>query len=171
AIHADPVDPMPTHEEHALLGSLPVEAVDRLLEAAGPEADCPQVIVELRQLGGAIAAGSRIPSAFCSRDAAYSLLTIGIGVPPVVEAVREQAAQLLASMRPWTTSGGLPNFAPRTGAAWLRRVYDPAVLERLRRLAHAYDPEQVILGARALHEGEVVTSRARAMVRRLTTRR
>lgn len=35
-VHADPVDPMPVGEDHALLADLPAEAVDAILAAAGP---------------------------------------------------------------------------------------------------------------------------------------
>jgi FAD/FMN-containing dehydrogenase len=150
SIHADPVDPMPVHEEHALLGDLPEEAVDRLLEQAGPDADCPQVIVEVRQLGGAVSAGGWAPSAYAHRDAAYSLLTIGIGVPPVVEAVTASGRAILEAVAQWDTGGRLPNFAPRTDEAWLERAYDAGTLARLRRVSAAYDPAGVLHGAQVL---------------------
>lgn len=39
AVHADPVDPMPITEDHALLSVLPAEAVDALLALVGPGSD------------------------------------------------------------------------------------------------------------------------------------
>ncbi len=48
AAHADPVDPMPVHEGHALLHELTPEAVEALLAVAGPTSGSLQVIVELR---------------------------------------------------------------------------------------------------------------------------
>jgi FAD/FMN-containing dehydrogenase len=150
AIHADPVDPMPTHEEHSLLGSLPPAAVDRLLELAGPDAECPQVIVELRQLGGALSETPRVPSAYCHRDAGFSLLTIGLAVPPLVDAVTAHARAVLDAMTEWTSPGGLPNFGARDDAAWMQRTYDPDVLHRLRRVSATYDPNGVLQGAEAL---------------------
>ena len=94
-IHNDPVDPMPTHEGATLLRDLPAEAVDTLLALAGPQAPSPQVIVELRHLGGAIARRPEHASAFSYRDAAYSLMTIGIAAPPVVAATAADAAAAL----------------------------------------------------------------------------
>jgi hypothetical protein len=153
SIHADPVEPMPTHEEHTLLSAFDEEAVDRVLEQAGPGADCPQIIVEVRQLGGAVANGS--PSAYVHRDAAYSLLTIGIGVPPVIGPVTETGRRILESVAPWQTGGQLPNFAPRPDAAWLERTYDAPTLARLRRVSVAYDPAGVLHGASVLRSAEV----------------
>ena len=48
-------------------------------------------------LSGAIARGGAHPSAFASREIAYSLLVVGIAEMPGVE---EHAAAILAAMRP-----------------------------------------------------------------------
>ena len=170
AIHADPVDPMPTHEEHALLAALPAAAVDRLLDLAGPGADCPQVMVELRQLGGAMSGTARVPSAFCHRDAAFSLMVIGLAVPPLVAAVTAHGTALLQAMDGWTSPGGLPNFAPRDDAAWMQRTYDPAVLQRLRRISAAYDPHGVLRAAAALREAVPASRPLRGLRALLPTR-
>ena len=154
SIHSDPVAPMPTHEDHALLGTLTTEAVDALIAVAGPGVDSPQVIVEVRQLGGALTGGGPVPSAYSTRDAAHSLMIIGIGVPPVVDAVTADADRVLEAMSPWKVWGGLPNFAPRPGAAWLQRTYDAATLRRLAKVSRAYDPASVILGAKTLRSFE-----------------
>ncbi len=90
AVHADPVDPMPTHESTALTNELSHEAVDALLAAAGPpgSGSPPQTVVELRLLGGALAREPEHRSAFCHRDAAFSLFTVGVlAPPPMVDAV------------------------------------------------------------------------------------
>jgi FAD/FMN-containing dehydrogenase len=143
-VHADPVDPMPAYEASDLLRELPAEAVDALLAAAGPDAGSPQVIVELRQLGGAFAEPGRAPSALCHRDAAYSLITIGVPVPPIRDAVIGHAAAVRSALAPWATGGTLPNFSAGTGADRLARSYDPATLARLTELAHRYDPAGVL---------------------------
>jgi hypothetical protein len=155
SIHADPVEPMPTHEEHVLLSAFTEETVGRILEHAGPGTDCPQIIVEVRQLGGAMSDGSWAPSALVQRDAAYSVLTIGIGVPPVVDAVTASGEAILAGLGEWSTGGRLPNFAPRSDTAWLERAYDEPTLTRLRRVSVAYDPRGVLHGAGVLRSGEL----------------
>ena len=149
-IHSDPVDPLPAHEGHALLAGLPAEAAARLVAAAGPGSGSPQVVVEIRQLGGAVAAEGATPSAFCRRDAAFSLFSVGIAAPPVGEAVAAHAAALREAMAPWTAPGALPNFAPRVDADRFRRVYTPPVLDRLRALSAKYDPAGVLVAGRGL---------------------
>lgn len=139
-IHSDPVDPMPVHEQSVLLRELPDTAVRTLLARTGPQADCPQVIVELRLLGGALAREPRQPSAVCHRDAAYSLLTIGIAAPPVVEATARHAGELMAAMEPWSGGIATPNFGATSDPALVARRYDPATLSRLVTLSASYDP-------------------------------
>ncbi len=51
SIHNDPTEPMPAWDRGVLLRDLPEEAVDVLLGAAGPQADVPLVMVEIRHLG------------------------------------------------------------------------------------------------------------------------
>jgi hypothetical protein len=149
-IHSDPVDPLPGYESGRLLSGLPTAAVERLLAVAGPGSGSPQIMVEVRQLGGAIAAGGTHPSAFCHRDAAFSLLAIGIGAPPVVEAVVDHAARLIAAMAPWSMDAEVPNFGVGTGAERMRRVYTPEVAARLRVLSASSDPAGILIAARGL---------------------
>ncbi len=78
------------------------------------------------------------------------MLTIGIGVPPVVGPVTEHGAGLLRALAPWATGGGLPNFAPRDSVEWLERAYRPETVERLRRTSRAYDPHGVIYAGHLL---------------------
>jgi FAD/FMN-containing dehydrogenase len=142
AVHTDPVDPMPVHERSGLLADLPHEAIDALLECAGNGSGSSLVIVELRRLGGAVARPGEHPSAVSHRDAAYSLLCIGIAAPPVVERTAADAARVVGALQPWATGGLLPNFGGGGIAA-----YDPETLERLRRLIATYDPAGLLVAA------------------------
>ena len=143
-IHADPVDPMPTYDAAALLHSLPHDAVASLLAVAGPDTDCPQLMVELRQLGGAVAREPRTPDALDHRDAPFVLNVIGIGVGPGLVATAANTQAVLASVTKWTTGGAFPNFAASDDYAHLRSVYVPETLMRLGGLAVTYDPHEVI---------------------------
>ena len=148
---------MPTREDHALLGDLTPAAIETLLALAGPGTDTPQVMVEIRQLGGAITNGTHAPSAFSSRNASHSLMMIGLGVPPMTHAVASHAAKVLTALRPWILSGGLPTFAPREGRPWLERTYDAETLDRLAMVSRAYDPASTIHGS-----GDLCASPSRA---------
>ncbi|MGE0215975.1 FAD-binding oxidoreductase [Mycolicibacterium sp.] len=144
AVHADPVDPMPTNEAQALLSALPAEAVDALLAVAGPGSGSPQVIVELRLLGGALAREPRHRSAFCHREAAFALTVIGAPIPEIAAAVVEHATAVTAAMTPWATGGQFPNFAPSYDPGRAARVYTDDTRHWLAALAQRYDPAGVL---------------------------
>ncbi len=149
-MHADPVDPMPVNENHALLSALPAEAVDALLAVAGQGSGSPQAIVELRLLGGALAREPRHRSAFCHRDAAFALTVIGALIPEIAAMVVEHAAGVVAALAPWSTGGQMPNFAPSYDPARPSRVYSEDTRHWLAALADRYDP------ARVLATGQVI---------------
>ena len=139
SVHTDPLDPTPAYEAADVLADFPAEAVDALLALTGPGVASPQILVEVRQLGGAFARPGEHPSAFASRDAAYSLLVVGISAVPGVE---DHAAAILAAMQPWVGGHRLPNFTftPEEYAD----AYDELTLARLRRARRTYDPEGVL---------------------------
>ena len=150
AVHADPVDPMPIHEDQALLGDFGSEATDILLAAAGPGSGSVQTIVEVRMLGGAMARQAPHPSAFCHRNAKYAVTVIGVPMGPAADAVVPQADALTAALQPWSTGGLLPNFAPATDDARTARVYDADTRRRLADLADHFDPEGVLAVGQAV---------------------
>ncbi|GGM18198.1 FAD-binding oxidoreductase [Nakamurella endophytica] len=152
AIHNDPVDPMPTLEASALLRELPVEAVDALLALAGPAAGCPQIMVELRHLGGAVGREPAVAGAFDQRDGQFALMAIGLAVPPVAAAVRAHGGALLDALAPWSTGGCLPNFAASADPAEVARKYGRDTLRRLATLAATYDPHGVLAAARPVRQ-------------------
>jgi hypothetical protein len=139
AVHTDPLDPMPAYEAAAVLGSFPAEAAQVLLEQAGAASASPQVLVEVRQMGGAVARPGTHESAFPSRDAAYSLLVVGI---PEIPGTQEHAMGLLDAMAPWGGGHRLPNFSFE--AERLAEAYPEVTLRRLRQARRAYDPDRVI---------------------------
>lgn len=156
-VHADPVDPMPYHETCELLTGLPAAAVDALLAVAGPGAESPQVIVELRQLGGALAEESARPSALSHRDAAFSLLTIGVPMPEPGP-VAEHAEAVRRAVEPWLHGGGLPNFGHGCGPDRMARTYDVGTLARLTALARRFDPDHVFRVGQVPHRSMPATS-------------
>ena len=143
AVHADPVEPMPVHEATTVLSSFTYETSRALLAAAGPESGSPQVVVEVRQLGGALGTGTDAADAYCHRDAAYNVLTVGIGGQP---GVCDHAADVVKALDPWSTGGVLPNF----GSATPQEIYDLDTLTRLRAVVRRYDPSRVLALGRLL---------------------
>jgi hypothetical protein len=141
SVHADPVDPMPVIDRGMLLTSLTDEAVERLLALAGPGSGSPQIMVEIRQVGGALDRPGENESAFDHRGAGYSVLTVGIAFDP---RVGPHADALFTALSDWDTGGVWPNFAPPHDAISARRAYRPATLARLAEVADRYDPDGVL---------------------------
>ena len=114
------------------------------MAVAGPAAGSVQAIVELRMLGGALARPAKRRSAFCHRDAAFTVSTIGALVPPVKELVGPHAAAVISALAPWSTGGQLPNIASSAVPERLARCYDEDTLYWLAALAERYDPVGVL---------------------------
>ncbi|WP_225754975.1 FAD-binding oxidoreductase [Actinotalea sp. Marseille-Q4924] len=147
SIHADPQDPMPGLERGLLLRELTAEAVDALLAVAGPGSGSPQVVVELRHLGGALAREGAHPSAFDHRHAVCSVLTVGIAMDP---AVAGHAETVRGALAPWEDGGVWPNFGPAHDDASARRAYTPSTLRALAAAVADHDPDGVLAGGRYL---------------------
>jgi FAD/FMN-containing dehydrogenase len=149
AVHADPVDPMPSHERSVLLQEFSADTAATLLAHAGAGSGSPQVLVEVRQLGGAYARPGAHPNAFDHRDAGFSVLLVGM---PDVPGTLQHADRTLAALSPWAYDGMWPNFGPAHDAATARAAYRPATLSRLRATAQAYDPHGVLTMGAAVRE-------------------
>ncbi|AKU14696.1 FAD-binding oxidoreductase [Luteipulveratus mongoliensis] len=143
-VHMDPTQPMPAFERTTALGVLDADAVDAILDLAGPDSDCSLVMVEIRHLGGALARQPRHPNAVGNRDAAFTCFAVTMGGPE--QAVRIEAAldEVVQALEPWSTGGRLVNFvgahAPVEdyAAAW-----DGPTYERLRLVKTMHDPNNV----------------------------
>jgi hypothetical protein len=144
SVHADPVDPMPSHEASGLLRELTPETVAALLAVAGPGSGSPQAIVELRLLGGALVQEPAQKSAFCHRGAAFSTLAIGVLAPEIAAVVPAHGAAVIAALEPWATGGKLPNFAPSADPAEIALAYDEDTRAWLGALADQHDPDRVL---------------------------
>jgi hypothetical protein len=129
-----------------LLHDLPDAAIDALLPVAGPAADSPPTLTELRQLGGAYGRPAAHPSAFCYRDAAYNLFVSGRPAEADGQRLAEHANEVIAALEPWSTGGMLPNFADAGDPRTTQHRYDAATLIRLSAGADRYDPAGILWG-------------------------
>lgn len=142
-VHSDPEDPMPASEGSALLTDFTDATVDALLNVAGPDANSPQLLVEVRQFGGALALTPEVPSALCHRDAAFGLYTVGVGSPPELAGMATHSAGIQADMSLWAYGGTLPNFSGGGGQSGFAANYTAPVLAQLTALAEQFDPEKL----------------------------
>ncbi|PYI66875.1 FAD-linked oxidase [Arthrobacter livingstonensis] len=142
-VHSDPEDAMPASEASCLLTDFSADAAETLVGAVGPETGSPQLLVEVRQFGGALSAEPEIASALCHRDAAFGLYSVGVAAPPELPAVADHAAGVQSAMNAWQFGASLPNFSAGGGAAGFAASYTPDVLARLSGLAAHYDPDSL----------------------------
>lgn len=141
-LNMDPPAPAPIYGDGWLQTELGSEAVEALVQAAGPGVDTPLVTVDLRHLGAALTPGrgggavDGLPGAF---------LGFAVGVTPQPEAIEPVRAAVTAvqdALAPWSTQGRYLNFAeqPRDASSF----YDPLTWARLRAFKAAYDPDDLI---------------------------
>jgi FAD/FMN-containing dehydrogenase len=144
SIHMDPVDPLPAWEKGMLLADLDAGTVDALLDAAGPQVDVPLIMVEIRQLGGALARQPAVPNAVAGRDAPWLVFVLGPAVPKLAEVVPAVGRRVLAALEPWKAPGCLVNhLGDVSGPEEVAAAYPPAVAQRLREVKRAIDPDGV----------------------------
>jgi FAD/FMN-containing dehydrogenase len=138
-IHMDPENPVPYEEGGLVLREITPETIAAILEQAGPDSQCPLLLVEIRLMGGALA--RERDDAVGGRDAAYTLFGVGALMPPVADAVPGAIAALMAAGAPWSTGRTMVNFHGAPGdAADRARAWTPETFERLQRAKATYDP-------------------------------
>ena len=140
AIHGDPLEPLPGYERTTALRCLDAAAVDAVLSLAGPDSDCPLVLVELRHLGGALAREPEHPNAVGNRNAGFVMTLVSIGSPDEAGQIVAYADKLLAAVEPWATGGRLLNFLGVAPPHMYPDAWEPVAHERLATLKAVYDP-------------------------------
>ena len=123
----------PVRYDHLLLDQLPHEAVDALLDVAGPAARFPMLDVELRHLGGALNDRGRDCGALGALDADYLLV---VAADPSAAQI---AGDVVDAMSPWAAGHIFPSFAGAETAE--DDVFVSASLRRLAAVKALYDRE------------------------------
>ena len=142
SIHMDPVDPVPAWEKGMGLAELSADTVDALLAVAGPGVEIPLMLVELRQLGGALSRQPQVPNAVAGREVPWELFVLGPAVPELAGVLPLVGGAVLGALEPWKADGGLFNhLGDVSGPEEVARVYPPEVLRRLREVKAAVDPD------------------------------
>ena len=148
-VHMDPEDPAPSISSSALMRDLPAEAVDRLIEVAGPDSGSPLLFAELRHLGGALGRPHPNEGARGHIEEAFALHALGIPMGPEhAAALAASCEQVRSAMAPWSTGGVFLNFTEDRDA--MASCFPPEVLTRLRDVKRRYDPKGLIQSSHAL---------------------
>jgi FAD/FMN-containing dehydrogenase len=139
SVHMDPVVPMPSLERGVALRELPLEAIDAVLAQVGADVMTPLVVVEIRQLGGALARQPAVPNAVAGRDSAFTLFAVGVLAGPVADLVPDALQSLMDTAQPWS-SGSLLNFQGPAAPAQVGALWNDADRARLLAVKNRLDP-------------------------------
>jgi len=145
-LHMDPEPPVPIKTNGAMLASAPAGAIDALVELAGPDAETPLLVVELRHLGGALA--REAPGGGPQPTVAGEFVLFAGGIAPTRDASEVVDAHIHAvtdAVSRWRAGYDYFNFAER--AAGAEAVLPRASYARLQEIKAAYDPDQLIVSA------------------------
>ncbi len=148
-IHMDPENPVPGIGHHQVLRNLPDDAIDAFAALAGPEAQSPLLLTELRHVGGALSREDENGGALSHLDAGYVMFGIGLPMTPELgQAIGAHLDRFDEAMQPWAAEGGYFNFAERpcdTDA-----ILPPETCARLADVKRRYDPDNMIVSNHAV---------------------
>jgi FAD/FMN-containing dehydrogenase len=143
SIYSDPTVPHGYYGTNVMLDRLDAPAVQAVLDLAGPDAPAPYV-VDLRHLGGALAAPPAVASAVGHRGAGYLLRLVSRLGSSDADAVRLAHQRVYEALQPWSSGGRSLSFMyGETTADQIRSGYDPDDYRRLTELKAVYDPNNV----------------------------
>jgi FAD/FMN-containing dehydrogenase len=139
-LHMDPPHPVPGVGDGMFLDRLTGHAIDAVIETAVP----PLVTLELRALGGALAAPCESHGAVGSLDAGFVMFAAGLAPAPELAAAVEEAVDCAkAALAPWESQRSYFNFSERPIDA--ARLYSLETYRRLRLIRTAYDPTELFV--------------------------
>jgi FAD/FMN-containing dehydrogenase len=146
SISMDPVDPMGARQHSEMLGDLSPEAIETLVEVAGADSGSPLIMLELRQLGGALTRTADRLSTMGKGDSRFIMNGIGPAfTPEMAEGVVAYLAHVAEATRAFQTGDTYVNFMELDGASAerVKAAHTPEDWERLVALKDRYDPHNV----------------------------
>ncbi|HKH76368.1 MAG TPA: BBE domain-containing protein [Rubrobacteraceae bacterium] len=142
-ISMDPVDPMGAYGHSEMLHDLSPESIETLVEVAGKDSNSPLIMLELRQLGGALSRPPADLNPMGRSDSKFILNGIGATFSPeMAQAVQAYLAYVAEAVKPHTSGAQYVNFMDLDGATpeRVRAAYSPDDWARLVALKDKYDP-------------------------------
>ena len=144
SISMDPVDPMGACQRSEMLGDLPPEAIETLVELAG--SDSPLLMLEIPQLGGALARTADRLSTMGNGHSKFIMNGVGPAfTPEMAEGVAAFLARVSEATRPFQSGDTYVNFMELDGASpeRVKAAYAPEDYKCLVALKDRYDPRNV----------------------------
>ncbi|MBA2533738.1 MAG: BBE domain-containing protein [Rubrobacter sp.] len=146
SISMDPVDPMGARQHSEMLSDLSPEIIETLVEVAGAGSESPLIVLELRQLGGALARTADRLSTMGAGDSRFIMNGVGPAfTPEMAEGVLAHLARVAEATRPFQTGDTYVNFMELEGASpeRVKAAYAPEDYERLVALKDRHDPDNL----------------------------
>ena len=146
SISMDPVDPMGARQRSEMLSDLSPEAIEALVEVAGAGSGSPLIMLEIRQLGGALERTADRLSTMGKGGSKFIMNGVGPAfTPEMAEGVVAYLARVTEATRSFQTGDTYVNFMELEGASAerVKAAYAPEDFERLVALKDRYDPQNV----------------------------
>ncbi len=142
-ISMDPVDPIGAYGHVEMLRDLSTETAETLVELAGADSNSPLVMLELRQLGGALSRPPADLNPMGRSDSRFIMYGLGATpTPEMAQAVQAYLAYVAEVVRRHASGATYVNFMDLDGASAerVRAAYSPEDWQRLVALKDCYDP-------------------------------
>lgn len=141
-IHMDPEQPVPGISDHTMLRELPDAAIEALVLAAGKDSGSPLLLVDIRQLGGALGRAPAGAGALSHLDGAFAMFGVGMAInEQIATAVDTHLALVTDALAPWDTGNRYLNFVDRPDDP--ARFFEARTYQRLRDIKATYDPSDL----------------------------
>jgi hypothetical protein len=147
----DPRQPLPFRSGHDLLGDVPADGIDALVDVVGPGSGAAITLVQIRHLGGALA--RRAPGAGARATLPGELSLFSLGVAPdadAAHAVDRTLADIKGAVAPYR-AGDYPNFVE--DPADTSSFFDAQTWHCLREVKALYDPSDLFKGNHPIPPG------------------
>ena len=157
-LHMDPEPPMPVKGDGVMVDALDADAIEAMVEIAGPGTDSPLIIVELRQLGGALRVRKPGAGVLGSLDGSFAFFAAGVPMgPEVAAAIELRIDALKEALAPWSQGKPYLNFAEKRVA--IGDAVGAESFARLEAVKAAIDPEGRFRSGHALAPAGAVDDR------------
>src|ERR671913_1838048 len=140
-ISMDPVDPLGAYGHSEMLRDLSPETQETLVKLAGAESNSPLILLEARQLGGALSRPPADLNPMGRSDARFILNGIGATFSPeMAQAVQAYLAYVAEAVEPYASGAQYVNFMDLDGATpeRVKAAYSPDDWDRLVALKDKY---------------------------------
>ena len=132
---------MPGVSDHRMLREVTAEAVEALVEVAGPGSGSPLLFIEVRQFGGAFA---RPPAdgggARAHFEEPFLFFSIALGMTPeMAQAGEAHAIKICETIGPWASERCYFNFRERHSDTSIG--FNEEAYKRLREVKAKFDPD------------------------------